>query len=53
MPPLIVCIDGNIGSGKSTIMKYLKLHFANYCGSKSNDRRIWFLQEPVSIWETI
>ena len=53
MPPLIVCIDGNIGSGKSSIMSYLKLHFANYCGSKSNDCRVWFLKEPVSIWETI
>lgn len=53
MPPLIVSIDGNIGSGKSTIVSYLKLHFANYCGSKSNDCKICFLQEPVSIWETI
>ena len=53
MPPLIVSIDGNIGSGKSTIVSYLKLHFANYCGSKSNDCRVLFLNEPVSIWETI
>ena len=53
MPPLIVTIDGNIGCGKSTIVSYLKLHFANYCGSKSNDCKICFLQEPVSIWETI
>ena len=53
MAPLIVSIDGNIGSGKSTIVSYLKLHFANYCGSKSNDCKICFLQEPVSIWETI
>lgn len=53
MPPLIVSIDGNIGSGKSTIVRYLKLHFANYCGSKSTDCNICFLQEPVSIWETI
>ena len=53
MSPLIVSIDGNIGSGKSTIVRYLKLHFANYCGSKSTDCRVCFLQEPVSIWENI
>ena len=53
MPPLIVSIDGNIGSGKSTIVTYLKAHFENYCGSKSTDCRVCFLQEPVSIWENI
>jgi len=53
MPPLIVSIDGNIGSGKSTIVTYFKAHFANYCGSKGNNCRLCFLQEPVSIWENI
>ena len=53
MAPLIVSVDGNIGSGKSTIVSYLKLHFANYCASKGNTCKICFLQEPVSIWESI
>lgn len=53
MPPLIVSIDGNIGSGKSSIMRYLEKNFANYCGSKGNNCKICFLQEPVSTWESI
>ena len=43
--PLIVSIEGNIGSGKTTLMEYLKTHFK----SKS----IVFLKEPVDEWETI
>jgi deoxyadenosine/deoxycytidine kinase len=53
MPPLIVSIDGNIGCGKSSIMRYLEKNFANYCGSKGNTCKICFLQEPVSSWESI
>lgn len=42
----IYSIEGNIGSGKSTFIKILKefLH---------NDPNYFFLEEPVSIWETI
>lgn len=53
MPPLIVSIDGNIGCGKSTIMTYFKAHFANYCGSKGNNCRLCFLEEPVNSWQSI
>ena len=53
MPPLIVSIDGNIGCGKSSIMRYLEKNFANYCGSKGNNCKVCFLQEPVSSWESI
>ena len=53
MPPLIVSIDGNIGSGKSSVLRYLEKNFANYCGSKGNNCKICFLQEPVSSWESI
>lgn len=53
MPPLIVTIDGNIGCGKSTIMRYLEKNFANYCSSKGNNCKICFLEEPVSTWESI
>ena len=42
----IYSIEGNIGSGKSTIIKILKEHF------KSNDN-IVFLLEPVDEWNTI
>ena len=42
----IVSIEGNIGSGKSTLVDKLQKHFA---GSE----RVCFLQEPVDIWNTI
>jgi deoxycitidine kinase/deoxyguanosine kinase len=53
MPPLIVSIDGNIGSGKSSVMRYLEKNFANFCASTGNNCKICFLQEPVSSWESI
>ena len=46
---IIFSIEGNIGSGKSTLVKklknYLKKHYYNYY--------IIYLQEPVKIWESI
>jgi thymidylate kinase len=36
----VISIEGNIGSGKSTLMKYLKEHF-------KNDNHVIFLKEPV------
>lgn len=53
--PIILSFDGNIGSGKSTIVKYLESNFENYCNHKNttNNLKICFLQEPVSIWEKI
>ena len=42
----IISIDGNIGSGKSTLMENLKSYF-------SNNKNIVFLKEPVDEWETI
>ena len=42
----IVSIEGNIGSGKSTLMKYLKEHF-------KNNNHVIFLKEPVDEWEKI
>jgi deoxyadenosine/deoxycytidine kinase len=53
MPPLILSLDGNIGSGKSCVMRYLEKNLANYCVSKGNICKICFLQEPVSAWESI
>jgi|UniRef100_A0A6C0BXU9 deoxyadenosine/deoxycytidine kinase len=45
--PKIYSVEGNIGSGKSTIIKNLKkeFRFTKY-------RKILYLQEPVDVWET-
>ena len=42
---MVISIEGNIGSGKSTIIKYLQ--------DRCQNKRIIFLQEPVDEWETI
>jgi deoxyadenosine/deoxycytidine kinase len=42
----IISIDGNIGSGKSTLMENLKTYFIS-------NKNIIFLKEPVDEWETI
>ena len=42
----IISIDGNIGSGKSTLMERLRKYF-------SNNTNIVFLKEPVDEWENI
>tara|TARA_A100001015_G_C14916988_1_gene682759 strand:+ start:517 stop:1170 length:654 start_codon:yes stop_codon:yes gene_type:complete len=46
MPPKIISIEGNIGSGKSTMVEYLKKHL-------ENDPTVCFLPEPVDKWNTI
>jgi deoxyguanosine kinase len=50
--PIIISIEGNIGSGKSTIMKYLSSNFNNFVKSKNNNLKICYLQEPVSKWNS-
>ena len=47
--PLILSIEGNIGSGKSTLVKNLK----EYTTNKNELYKIYYLPEPVNIWETI
>ena len=39
----VISIDGNIGSGKSTLIKILKKYFIN-------DKDIYFVDEPVNEW---
>jgi deoxyadenosine/deoxycytidine kinase len=41
----IFSVEGNIGSGKSTFVKFLKNSF--------NNNNVVFLQEPVDTWTTI
>lgn len=49
--PVIVSIDGNIGSGKSTKVFHLKNYFTQQQNNTS--KRIYFLQEPVDDWHSI
>ena len=44
----LFCIEGNIGSGKSTLVSKLKNNL-----KISMNKKIIFLKEPVDIWETI
>ena len=44
--PKIISIEGNIGSGKSTLVERLKTKYAS-------NHKICFLEEPVNIWESI
>ena len=46
----IISIEGNIGSGKSTFVKALQTYFNK---TDEINKKIYFLQEPVNIWETI
>jgi deoxyadenosine/deoxycytidine kinase len=48
MRPIIISIEGNIGSGKSTILEKLEEYTNNRC-----DLKFVFLKEPVDIWEGI
>jgi deoxyadenosine/deoxycytidine kinase len=47
--PIIISIEGNIGSGKSTVLNYLKDFYKN----KSNIGNVCFLDEPIELWNTI
>lgn len=49
MAPTIISIEGNIGSGKTTILNRLKTEFMN----QQTQKKVLFLREPVDIWETV
>lgn len=42
----VISIEGNIGSGKSTILEFLKTRFAE-------NKSVAFLSEPVDVWREI
>jgi deoxyadenosine/deoxycytidine kinase len=44
--PKIISVEGNIGAGKSTILKHLEEMY-------KNNNNVIFLKEPVDVWETI
>ncbi len=47
--PIILSVEGNIGSGKSTLVSNMKKVF----GEKLKGYKVVFLQEPVEVWESI
>ena len=49
VPTFIFSIEGNIGVGKSTMLKNIE----KYIGSQVNNRKVIFLQEPVDEWQSI
>ena len=53
MPPVILSFDGNIGSGKSSVVKYFTKNFENFCIKNNKNYKICFLEEPVELWESI
>lgn len=46
----ILSIEGNIGSGKSTMLKYLRNNLLSFL---ENNYKLIFVDEPVSSWENI
>ena len=44
---ILATVQGNIGSGKSTLIQYLRDMY------KDGDKKVCFLQEPVDLWNTI
>ena len=52
MTPVILSIEGNIGSGKSTFVQNLKDNIAPEC-QNGLPLRVCFLQEPVDEWNQI
>tara|TARA_B110001452_G_scaffold205789_1_gene175840 strand:- start:8906 stop:9694 length:789 start_codon:yes stop_codon:yes gene_type:complete len=49
---MIISLEGNIGSGKSTFYNYIKNHFSRYY-NRPKDKCIYFLEEPVDDWTGI
>ena len=45
---ILATVQGNIGSGKSTLIKYLQSSY-----KECSDKKVCFLQEPVDEWNTI
>jgi len=46
MPPIVISLEGNIGSGKTTLFNQLWTRFASY-------DNVTFLQEPINEWNEV
>lgn len=51
--PILMSIEGNIGSGKSTLLHKLKTYKPLHRFQSEMERPIVFVDEPVSMWETV
>ena len=49
---MIISLEGNIGSGKSTFYNYIKDHFSRYYNCPEG-KCIHFIEEPVDDWKDI
>lgn len=49
---MLISLEGNIGSGKSTFYNYIKDHFSQYYNPPAN-KCIHFVEEPVDDWVSI
>ena len=49
---MLLSVECNIGSGKSTFCKYIKERFSEE-ENKPDNKKVYFLDEPVSEWESI
>ena len=49
--PYIVSIEGNIGSGKTTLIQRLEERYGSLWGF--NEKKFVFLREPLDVWNSI
>ena len=49
---MLISVEGNIGSGKSTFCNYLREHFSKYYNRPQNTN-VYFVDEPVEDWMSI
>ena len=49
---MLISLEGNIGSGKSTFYNYIKNHFSRYY-NRPTGKCIHFVEEPVDDWMNI
>jgi deoxyguanosine kinase len=49
----IFSIEGNIGSGKSTLVRALKQHYESLNNNEGKTTKVVFMEEPVSVWTEI
>jgi deoxyadenosine/deoxycytidine kinase len=49
--PIFVSIEGNIGTGKSTLIEMLQKHFAK--NMNNSGKKIGYIPEPIHIWNSV